>query len=306
VCELSSSYRYRADMTPGTAANGERFDGVMRDIIFNHVAIVERGRAGPDVAVGDSLSQEPVVMTIKLKTALMGAAANFKAQADALAPKLAADAALKPLHQTYLKLAADAEKKAKDVKEDEDCAEDEPIPMKGEDEEDETDEEKEARVKREAADKKAKDKRAKDKMSKDKKAKDVKEDEEDDEEDKKKQGAEDIDLPSGKAPTMKAMDAAIRAGVDATVKRMNAIREAERAVRPHVGDLEMAFDSADEVYAFALKAKGVETNGVPPAAFPALLAMVPKPGSQNLDFANDSALSAPSSFLDSIASKRRA
>ena len=132
VCELSSSYRYRADMTPGTATNGERYDGVMRDIIFNHVAIVEKGRAGPDVAVGDALSQEPVVMTIKLKTALMGAAANFKAQADALAPKLAADAALKPLHKTYLKLAADAEKKAKDVKEDEDCAEDEPIPMKGE------------------------------------------------------------------------------------------------------------------------------------------------------------------------------
>lgn len=51
--ELSSAYRYRADMTPGYF-NGEPYDGVMRDIIGNHVALVEEGRAGPDVVVGDS------------------------------------------------------------------------------------------------------------------------------------------------------------------------------------------------------------------------------------------------------------
>lgn len=51
--ELSSAYRYRADMTPGTF-EGRRYDGVMRDIAANHVALVKKGRAGPDVVVGDS------------------------------------------------------------------------------------------------------------------------------------------------------------------------------------------------------------------------------------------------------------
>lgn len=51
--ELSAGYHYRPDMTPGNFG-GTSFDGVMRDIHFNHVALVEDGRAGPDVVVGDS------------------------------------------------------------------------------------------------------------------------------------------------------------------------------------------------------------------------------------------------------------
>lgn len=52
--ELSSAYRYRADMTPGTY-EGAAYDGVMRDIVGNHVSLVTEGRAGPDVVVGDSM-----------------------------------------------------------------------------------------------------------------------------------------------------------------------------------------------------------------------------------------------------------
>lgn len=52
--QLSCSYRYRADMTPGLTVEGVAFDGVMRDIMGNHVALVEEGRAGPDVYVSDS------------------------------------------------------------------------------------------------------------------------------------------------------------------------------------------------------------------------------------------------------------
>lgn len=52
--ELSCGYHYVADMTPGVTPDGERYDGVMRSIIGNHVAIVEDGRAGSDVVVGDS------------------------------------------------------------------------------------------------------------------------------------------------------------------------------------------------------------------------------------------------------------
>lgn len=51
--ELSGGYHYRADMTPGIF-RGTAFDGVMRDIVGNHVALVKDGRAGPDVVVGDS------------------------------------------------------------------------------------------------------------------------------------------------------------------------------------------------------------------------------------------------------------
>jgi 8-oxo-dGTP pyrophosphatase MutT (NUDIX family) len=51
--ELSSAYHYRFDPTPGEAPDGTRYDGVMRDIVGNHVAIVVEGRAGPDVVVGD-------------------------------------------------------------------------------------------------------------------------------------------------------------------------------------------------------------------------------------------------------------
>lgn len=52
-CELSCGYHYVPDMTPGTF-DGKHYDGIMRSIEGNHVALVEEGRAGPDVVVGDS------------------------------------------------------------------------------------------------------------------------------------------------------------------------------------------------------------------------------------------------------------
>ncbi len=86
--ELSSAYRYRADMTPGVSPEGQKYDGVMRDIRGNHVATVKEGRAGSDVTVGDSkeeLNMSKHVLSIKAVMA-RGAIAAF------LAPKLAADA----------------------------------------------------------------------------------------------------------------------------------------------------------------------------------------------------------------------
>ena len=87
VRELSSSYRYRADMTPGMY-EGQRYDGVMRDIQGNHVALVKAGRAGSDVMAADS--QLETKMETKFGKALY-------AILCAASPKLAADAALKPL-----------------------------------------------------------------------------------------------------------------------------------------------------------------------------------------------------------------
>jgi 8-oxo-dGTP pyrophosphatase MutT (NUDIX family) len=88
--ELSSAYYYDADMTPGTY-EGVPYDGVMRNIKFNHVALVPRGRAGPDVMVGDNALNPHGAKTVsKLsKKAVMakGALLAF------LKPKMAADAA---------------------------------------------------------------------------------------------------------------------------------------------------------------------------------------------------------------------
>ena len=50
--QLSAGYGYDADMTPGVY-NGMPYDGIMRNIRGNHVALVHEGRAGPDVMVGD-------------------------------------------------------------------------------------------------------------------------------------------------------------------------------------------------------------------------------------------------------------
>ncbi len=90
--ELSSAYRYRADMTPG-AWEGVKYDGVMRDIVGNHVALVKKGRAGPDVVVGDEAmpQQEENEMSKKV-TPVSRAALGVSAALMALyAPKLAMD-----------------------------------------------------------------------------------------------------------------------------------------------------------------------------------------------------------------------
>ena len=86
--ELSSAYRYVADMTTGEF-NGMRYDGVMRAIVGNHVALVDVGRAGRDVVVSDAdpFSERKVM---KLKK---GAKARIHA---ALKPLMAQDAELSP------------------------------------------------------------------------------------------------------------------------------------------------------------------------------------------------------------------
>jgi uncharacterized protein len=50
---LSAGYRYQPIMEPGVSPDGERYDGTMVDIIFNHVALVDRGRIGPDAILVD-------------------------------------------------------------------------------------------------------------------------------------------------------------------------------------------------------------------------------------------------------------
>jgi hypothetical protein len=51
--QISAAYRYLPIVEPGTFA-GQRFDMRMTAIKGSHIALVERGRAGPDVVIGDS------------------------------------------------------------------------------------------------------------------------------------------------------------------------------------------------------------------------------------------------------------
>jgi hypothetical protein len=50
---LSAGYRYRPVMKPGISPEGQRFDGTMRDIVLNHVALVDVGRIGPAAIIAD-------------------------------------------------------------------------------------------------------------------------------------------------------------------------------------------------------------------------------------------------------------
>ena len=47
--EVSAGYRVEYDPSPGQTRDGEHYDGVQRSISGNHVAVVRRGRAGPQV-----------------------------------------------------------------------------------------------------------------------------------------------------------------------------------------------------------------------------------------------------------------
>lgn len=77
--ELSSAYAYDADMTSGMFG-GVKYDGVMRNIRGNHVALVTEGRAGPDVVVGDSKLLENPKMKLSTKgVALLGALMAYSA-----------------------------------------------------------------------------------------------------------------------------------------------------------------------------------------------------------------------------------
>lgn len=52
--EVSAGYTCDVDWTPGKTADGRAYDGVQRRLRINHVAVVPRGRAGPECRFGDS------------------------------------------------------------------------------------------------------------------------------------------------------------------------------------------------------------------------------------------------------------
>lgn len=117
--------------------------------------------------------------------------------------------------------------------------------------------------------------------------------------------AMDAALRARNVVTRPAMDAAIAAAVTgaraAERAEARAIREAERAVRPYVGELAIACDSADEVYKTALKALNVrDVDKIHPSAYPALLEAQPRGNARRPEprFAQDSAAGGGKSFAE--------
>lgn len=295
--ELSSAYRYDADMTPGTFG-GVRYDGRMTNIRGNHVALVDVGRAGPDVVVGDSKLLEIPKMSGKKKLsakaiAVKGALLGF------LTPKLAQDAQIGDLTAIVgsVKAATYAKDKQALV----------------------------AKITKAFTGKLAQDADLEglvgllDALSGD----DVDDQAMDDMDDtamdatpsdqllallkgagltpelmeqatalcgQMSPAAAKDELPAPKAvddpkagePPMNktAMDAALKRVENETVARMNAIHLAEREVAPHIGTLAVAMDSAAEVYKLALDHHKIDTTGVHPSAYRAMVGMLTKPGSE--------------------------
>lgn len=95
--ELSSAYGYDADMTPGVY-EGQRYDGVMRNMRGNHVCMVKKGRAGSDVALDEALKPtngETTMKTTKIASLRAGMALGaLRGHFLASKIKLAQDAAL--------------------------------------------------------------------------------------------------------------------------------------------------------------------------------------------------------------------
>lgn len=329
--ELSSAYRYDADMTPGEY-EGERYDGVMRNIIGNHVACVVEGRAGPDVVVGDSKrtgddmakpapSRKAAVMEGALFAYLrpklaQDAKVDFKPilanvtdtnfakskgviverVKKATAGKLAQDADIGDLVQLLNGLEGAGAEEVHAVEDAPDAPVDMPVEAIGEEPKPEgvdagieelkaflvskgMSEEDIAKVMELMVAKPAEEAPvdapaeapaapeaeipAEEPAANDEKDEDEKKDKDD-------------------MVTKPAMDAAIAAAVKSATEAANRvqreIRDAERAVRPYVGDLAMAHDSAQSVYSAALKSLGVKVDGVHPSAFPVILSMQPKAG----------------------------
>ena len=194
--EISCAYRYVAAKMAGTY-KGLTHSLSMDNIEGNHVALVPKGRAGPDVVVGDSEQDMPMPKRLTSKKALLARGAlaavlkpliaadaqpdiigalqgvnraNFKAMKATVAERLAKD-------KTITSEALESVKVALDAMEKEDC----------EGEDDEMEEKKE-----EAKDKKAKDRRAKDE-SEEEKAEDEETEEEEKAKDKRAKDKKDED-----------------------------------------------------------------------------------------------------------------
>lgn len=273
AAQLSSSYRYFADMTPGVTNAGIAFDGIMRNIVGNHVALVEEGRAGPEVCVSDSL---PVGLKDMKFPKLIAAIAAVIPSITA-SQRLALDAAFDKAKDDMEEVEGDCAQDAYQREEAMDSREEAMDAREEESDKNETDEK--ARGDR----KKGRDARAKDRAgrAKDRKAaKDKAKDSDpvlEGEEKKLKGGAEDIALAIDTAITARISSGKLITAEDAqklaadAVAKVEGIAKAKSDVVPLVGNVTAAMDSAEAIYRFALDQVKAEHKGVHASALPALV-----------------------------------
>lgn len=301
--QISCAYRYKPDMTAGNY-RGLPYDGIMRNIQANHVALVREGRAGPDVVVADGKIGD-ANMPVKSKRALMvrGAIAaalapmaldakpdfakvldgvnakTFPTLKSAIVERVSAGVKLAADQKASLAMALDAMEEEEVEGEDE-----EPDVEKGEkgsteagkdkakDEDPKAEDEDDDDKKKPGEDAKAYDarmKRARDKAAKDKAAKD--------EEESDKEKAMDAKIQAG-----------IATGVSAGIARLEAVAKAKEDVLPYIGAI-VGMDSASDIYKLALDAAAVDTKGVDASAFAAMLKLLPKPNTDQPRVAMDAA-----------------
>lgn len=252
--ELSASYACDIDMTGGVF-DGKTYDGVMRNIKGNHVALVPEGRAGHDVKVADSAmggGEHEMNWMEKFKELLFDIITDKEAMKDIMnennkinqpdVPAQAADvepvdeladeirekmvaAGLDPEDKAAQKAFMAGMAAAETADDGQACDEgDEPKAVDGEDEEKAQDEEEKPAT----------------------------------------------DECGGKANDSAIVhDKAFYAG----------LYKAAEDVAPFVGKISnpFAFDSAADIYKKALDKAGVVTDGIDPSAFGAMVSMLNKP-----------------------------
>ena len=299
--ELSASYFYTPVMEGGMH-DGEHYDGYMTDIAGNHVALVREGRAGPDVAVADSKPKDrnaedtaskqrrnntpmsrgkksklnrtmafdavPAIENMEVNLAsFMKAVQVVEAQRENLDPReigLDVDKDI-TIPEIVDKFFPDADESVKSgVAAQLERLMAAPASTGAEDEEDH----------REAMDACGLD--ADDPLSAKSFAEGVKYGEslERNPEERKK-----LDSEHESEGMKRAMDAKIRRAKQDAMAEMKqhyrALHKAAQDCRPLIGQIAdpFAFDSADDIYRKALTLAGVDTRGVHPSAFPAMLKM---------------------------------
>ena len=280
--ELSCAYYFRPDFTSGTF-HGVPFDFIMRDIKGNHVALVEEGRAGHDVKVADSKEgvknmarkmakdADPRIEALEVETANFLKAVNaIEAQKEGINPvdiglEINPAASVEEIVDVFLP-DVDGDKRAsyiaaltalKGGTEDEDPTEGTgEAPATGDDDEDERFKNPDFKAgfeegvrygeKREKADPQRIDR------------------------DHEREGEERY-LKLGN-DTIEQIKAAARKEVFAHVKTLT---DAANDCRCVLGNINaMAFDSAEDIYAMALKQKGIATDGFDKSAFKAMFAVL--------------------------------
>lgn len=253
--ELSAGYAYELDMTSGVF-EGQHYDGIMRNILGNHVALVERGRIGRDAIISDhqTIKVEHLMRLKKGALSEMGAQIKRTLGMDSDLTQSQINGILQAVayamdEDTVPSLigANDEDAKAAEAKKAQDELE---AKKKAEDEED-----AEKKAKDEDDDKKAKDEQTQAERDNESEAMRIKEREEREKKDRERD--------------KKAMDSAIKSAEDQAVARVTKLFEARENVKPLVGHV--AMDSAEDVYAFALKQSKVDISGVHPSAYKSMV-----------------------------------